>query len=111
MAVVKKSDKYIVVDIAGGQYRVSEGEQIDTNLLDLKEGESFDVDKVLLSVDGEDVKVGLPYLDKIKVKAKVINHHLGDKVRIAKFKAKTGYRRVNGFRAKLSSVQIEKITL
>ena len=111
MSVVKNSDKYIVVDIAGGQYRVAEGDQVNTNLLDVKEGDSFDVDKVLLSVNGDDVEIGYPYLDKVKVKAKVIDHHLGDKVRIAKFKAKTGYRRVNGFRAKLSLVQIEKITL
>lgn len=102
--------KYAVAKIAGMQYLVSEGDQIVVNRLKEKEGQVMDFSEVLLLVDEKKVTIGQPLVKDGKVSAKVVSHFQGEKVRIAKFKAKTGYRRVTGFRPQLTSLKIEKIS-
>jgi len=63
-----------------------------------------------LAVDGDDVQVGAPYLENVAVIAKVLDQVQGDKIRVAKFKAKVRYRKVMGFRAKLTKVIIESLS-
>lgn len=100
--------EYVVVEIAGKQYRVKPGDVIEVDRLNNVDGEvSFD--KVLLSVNGDDVKVGKPYVDGVSVAAKLIENMRGNKIRVARFTAKSRHRRVIGFKASLSKVQIEKI--
>lgn len=102
--------KYAVVKIGGKQYLVEEGCQLDVDKLPYQEGEKINFDQVLLLVDGDKISIGQPILKDIKVSAKIINHHKGRKIRVAKFKAKTGYRRVRGFRPSFTSVLINKIS-
>ncbi len=100
--------KYAVIKTGGKQYKVSEGDIIEVDKLDVKEG-PLSFDNVLLLVSDSAVEVGRPYVANAKVSARLLEQKKGDKVRVAKFKSKVRYRRVTGFRALLSKVQIEKI--
>ena len=100
--------KYAVIKTGGKQYKVQEGDIIEVdNLLAEKDKVIFD-QVLMLVVDGE-VKVGKPTLTGEKVEAKILENFKGVKVRVSKFKSKVRYRRVSGFRASLTKVQIEKI--
>lgn len=101
--------KYAVVKIGKSQYKVKEGEELDVDKLLLKEGEQIDLSEVLLSVDDGQVKIGQPTVAGLSVKAKVLAHFKGEKIRIARFKAKSRYRKVTGFRASLTKIKIESI--
>jgi large subunit ribosomal protein L21 len=96
---------YAIVKLGGKQYRVQEGEKLLVNRLTLDENKTFHPEVLLVGGDGraELAPKG------VKVTAKVVGHILGDKFRIGKYKKRTGYKRHNGFRAKLSQVQIETI--
>src|SRR5439155_22506950 len=96
---------YAIVKLGGKQYRVQEGEKLLVDRLALDENKSFHPEVLLFGGDGQ------PELapKDVQVTARVVGHVLGDKIRIGKYKKRTGYRRHNGFRAKLSQVQIETI--
>src|SRR5436309_16082989 len=97
---------YAIVKLGGKQYRVQEGEKLLVDRLALDENKTFHPQVLLVGGDGQ------PELAPkgVQVTARVVGHVLGDKIRIGKYKKRTGYRRHNGFRAKLSQVQIEAIT-
>ena len=96
---------YAIVKLGGKQYRVQEGEKLLVNRLALDENKTFHPEVLFVGGDGraELAPKG------VQVTAKVVGHVLGDKIRIGKYKKRTGYKRHNGFRAKLSQVQIETI--
>jgi large subunit ribosomal protein L21 len=96
---------YAIVSIGGKQYRVREGERLLVDRLKTGEGETFTPNVLLVGGDGE---VDLSPTG-VTVTARVVDHVLGDKVRIGKYRPKTGYRRHTGFRARLSRIEIENI--
>ena len=98
--------EYAIVKTGGKQYKVSKGLVIDVDRLTYKPGENFSLEEILLYVADGNVKLGKPKLDKIKVKATVLEHFKGEKLRIAKFKAKAKYRRVTGHRQYLTRIKI-----
>ena len=100
--------KYAVIKTGGKQYRVSEGDIIEVDKLEIKEDQVV-FDNVLLLVADDSVQIGNPFIIDAKVKGKLLEQKKGVKVRVAKFKSKVRYRRAVGFRAMLSKIQIEKI--
>lgn len=100
---------YAVVKVNGTQFKVQEKDQIKVDRISQKEGETFNLENVMLLVDGSKIKIGKPLLKDIKVEMKLLKNFLGDKLDIYKFKAKTGYRRKTGFRSQKSLLSIEKI--
>src|SRR5262245_61374085 len=96
---------YAIVSIGGKQYRVREGEHLLVDRLSEDEGKTFQPNVLFVGGDGtaELAPKGVPGT------ARVVGHELGEKVRIGKYKAKTGYRRHTGFRARLSRIEIETI--
>jgi large subunit ribosomal protein L21 len=96
---------YAVVKLGGKQYRVQEGEKLLVDRLPVDENKTFHPEVLLIGGDGQTEVAPKGF----QVTAKVVGHVLGDKIRIGKYKKRTGYRRHNGFRAKLSQVQIETI--
>lgn len=100
--------KYAVIKTGGKQYRVSEGDILEVDKLEVKEN-TVNFENVMLLVNEETVEIGKPFLEGVRVKAKLLEQKQGEKVKVAKYKSKVRYRRVAGFRAKLSKVQIEKI--
>lgn len=101
--------KYAVITSGNKQYKVAEGDIIVVDKLSAKANGAYTFSDVLLLVDGDTRKVGSPMLSDVAVTAKVIEDVKGPKVRVAKFKAKARYRKVMGFRASQTKVQIEKI--
>ncbi|RJQ38897.1 50S ribosomal protein L21 [Candidatus Microgenomates bacterium] len=101
--------KYAVIKTGGKQYKVSEGDVIEVERLTEKPESKFSFDDVLLYVNENTFKVGKPMLDDVAVKAKVLEEKRGEKIRVAKFKAKVRYQRVTGHRQALSKVLIEEI--
>lgn len=104
--------KYAVVDIAGKQYKVEEGQElvVDKISVQLSAGSAqIAFDNVMLVVDGDKTRVGSPTVKGAKVEALVLGQERGDKVRVVKFKAKSRYRKVRGFRSSKSRVKIVKI--
>jgi large subunit ribosomal protein L21 len=99
--------KYAVVKIKGHQYRVFEGDEI---LVD-KVGSDEVEPEVLLVADGDKVAVGKPLVKGAKVKAKVLQEEKGEKIRVSKYRAKSRYRKVRGFRSSLTRLLIEKISI
>lgn len=101
--------KYAVIKTGGKQYLVREADEITVDKLAGEKGAEVLFD-VLLRGDFEKNKleVGMPVL-KEKVKGAIVETGKGEKIRIARFKAKTRYRRVKGFRAHLSTVKIVSI--
>lgn len=100
---------YAVIAVSGKQYRVSQGDILDVDRLPLGNGASVTFDQVLLIVSDGQVRVGRPKVPGVSVYAKVLENKKGEKIRVAKYKAKARYRRVMGFRPQLTRVQIEKI--
>ena len=100
---------YVVVQVGSKQYKISEGDVINTELLDTKEGSSVTLDKILLLADGSAVKIGQPYLKSVKVTAKVIRHHLADKVISFKYRRRKDSLWKKGHRQQLTSLNITKI--
>ena len=77
---------YAVILTGGKQYRVAEGDILRVEKLTADEGSSVELDKVLMVADGDDVKIGKPYLEGGKVTAEVAAHAKGEKVQIIKFR-------------------------
>ena len=103
--------KYAVVKTGGKQYKVSEGSVIEVDKLPVEAGKAHVFSEILMVADGSDVQVGKPTLEGVTVTAKVLEQKQGDKIRVAKFKAKARYRKVMGFRAQLTKLEVEKIVI
>src|SRR5439155_23296908 len=96
---------YAIVRLAGKQYRVQEGDHTVVDRLGEDEGKTFHPDVLLFADDGK-----TQFAPKgVQVTAKVLSHTLGEKVRIGKYRPKSGYRRHTGYRSKQSEVEIQKI--
>ncbi len=96
---------YAIISLGGKQYRVSEGERLLVDRLPTEEGKTFNPEVLMLGGDG--VFELAP--KSAQVTAKVVGSQLGEKIRIGKYKPKTGYRRHTGFRAKLTQIEIQSI--
>ncbi|HEY2939607.1 MAG TPA: 50S ribosomal protein L21 [Gaiellaceae bacterium] len=96
---------YAIISLGGKQYRVREGERLLVDRLPTAEGKTFHPDVLMVGGDGafELSPQG------VQVTAKVVGSPLGPKIRIGKYKPKTGYRRHTGFRAKLTQIEIQSI--
>jgi large subunit ribosomal protein L21 len=95
---------YAIISVGGKQYRVREGERLVVDRLKTDEGKTFHPDVLFLGGDGEGT-----LSPRSQVTAKVVGHVLGEKIRIGKRRAKTGYRKQTGFRAHLSQIEIQSI--
>ena len=101
---------HAIVQVGPSQYKVTEGDVIDTNRLPEEEGAELTLDKVLLFVKEGDVRIGQPYLKDVKVKAKVLKHHLDKKLIAFKFRRRKNYARTRGHRQQLTALNITKIS-
>lgn len=100
---------YAIVEIAGKQYKLSEGDLINVDKLN-QEGPEVNFDKVLLLVKENDVKVGTPVLNNVKVIAEIVEKEVkGEKVIVYKFKRRKNFRRKKGHRQKFTKIRIKKI--
>jgi large subunit ribosomal protein L21 len=102
---------YAIVEIAGQQFKVEKEQKLYVHRLEAKEGENIAFDNVLLTDDGKKVNVGTPNVIGAEVRAKVLAHLKGDKVKVFKKKRRKGYQKLNGHRQYFTHIEIEEITL
>jgi large subunit ribosomal protein L21 len=96
---------YAIISVGGKQYRVREGERLLVDRLALEDGATFSPSVLLTGGDGEpQIAPG-----NVVVTAKVLAQAKGPKIRIGKYKKRTGYKRHTGFRASLTQIEIESI--
>ena len=100
---------YALVVIKGKQYKAVEGETLQVDLLNMEEGASYETDKVLAVVDGENAKFGTPYVAGAKVVATVGSEVKGEKVKVYKFHRRKGYRRTQGHREQYQEITFSKV--
>ena len=100
---------FAVIESGGKQHKVTEGDNLQVELLTGEEGSKVEFNKVLMISDGKKSKVGSPFLEKAKVIGKVVRHGKSDKIKVFKMKRRKGYRRTQGHRQSFTEVLIEKI--
>ncbi|MBQ4110655.1 MAG: 50S ribosomal protein L21 [Clostridia bacterium] len=100
---------YAIIVTGGKQYKVSEGDVIYVEKLNVNEGDSVSIDEVIAVSDGENLKIGEPTVAGAKVDAKVLKNGKEKKVIVYKMKPKKGYRKKQGHRQPYTKLQIEKI--
>lgn len=100
--------KYAVIQLQGKQYQVSEGDELLVDRLDQEKGK-FEVTDVLLLVNGEQRKIGQPLVSGAKVNCELLDQTKGEKIRVAKYKAKSRYRKVQGHRQLQSLIKVVSI--
>lgn len=103
--------KYAIVEDGGKQYKAVEGATIDVDRFVADEGDQLDMERVLLVVDGDDVKVGTPLVAGAKVQATVISQVKGPKVVVFKYRPKQRYRVKKGHRQQYTRIMIDSITV
>ncbi len=96
---------YAIISVGGKQYRVSAGERLLVDRLALDDGATFNPTVLLVGGDGEPQIAPAGAV----VTAKVVTQAKGPKIRIGKYKQRTGYKRHTGFRASLTQIEIESI--
>jgi large subunit ribosomal protein L21 len=95
---------YAIITVGGKQYRVQEGERLLVDRQKTEEGKTFNPKVLLVGGNGK-----TDLAPSISVTARVVSHELGEKIRIGKYKKRTGYRKHTGFRASLTQIEIESI--
>ena len=101
---------FAIINIAGKQFRIQEGDQIKVPQLSTEAGKSLVFDKVLLTNEGGKVELGSPLVSNASVSATVVDHGRDRKIRIFKKKRRKGYKRKNGHRQGFSLVKIDSIS-
>jgi len=99
---------YAVIETGGKQYKVSEGDFIFVEKLDVEAGDTVKIDKVL-AVSGDDLKIGAPYVDGASVEASVVKNGKDKKIIVYKYKPKKGYHKKQGHRQPYTKLEIKKI--
>ena len=100
---------YAIIRTGGKQYRVSEGDVLNVEKLNVEEGQEVVFDEVLTVVNDGDVKVGAPTVAGAKVTAKVAKQGKADKIFVFKYRAKSNYRKRQGHRQPYTQVEITSI--
>ena len=100
---------YAVFQSGGKQHRVTVGQTLRLEKLDLETGASTEFDKVLMIADGENINVGAPYVEGGNITAEILAHGRGDKVKIVKFRRRKHSRKSQGHRQWFTEVKITAI--
>ncbi|RDL42888.1 50S ribosomal protein L21 [Marinomonas piezotolerans] len=100
---------FAVIKTGGKQYRVQEGQTLKVEKLAIEAGQAVEFNDVLLVSNGDDVKVGAPVVEGVKVTAEVVAHGRGDKVKILKFRRRKHSMKRQGHRQWFTEVKITGI--
>ena len=99
---------YAVIESGGKQHRVTEGETLKLENIEVPTGETVEFDKVLM-VGGDNIRIGTPLVAGGKVTAEVIAHGRHKKIRIVKFNRRKHFRKETGHRQWYTEVKITGI--
>ena len=108
-SLTRGSKIYAIVETGGKQYKVTAGQVIDVELLEVVEGSTIELDRVLFIADGDKVTVGTPTVEGARVLATSKGDDRAKKVTVFKYKNKTRYSKKRGHRQPYTSLSIDKI--
>ena len=100
---------YAVIKTGGKQYKVAPGEKLKVEQIPADVGAEVVLDQVLMIGEGESVRLGQPTVAGASVKATVVAHGRGDKVRIFKMRRRKNYHRTQGHRQNYTELKIDSI--
>lgn len=100
-----------IIVTGGKQYKVAEGDTLFIEKLPVEAGDNVTFDQVLAVIDGENTTFGAPTVEGAKVEASVVKNGKGKKIRVLKYKPKSGYKRTQGHRQPYTKVTIGKIVV
>ena len=100
---------HAIIETGGKQFRVTDGDTIFVEKLDVNAGDAITFDQVLAVIDGDKATFGTPVVEGAKVEASVVKNGKGKKVMIFKYNPKKGYRKRQGHRQPYTKVTIGKI--
>jgi large subunit ribosomal protein L21 len=100
---------YAIIQASGKQFWVEENKFYDFEKLPLNRGDKFSLNQILVVKDKESVEIGKPFLTNYSVKATVLRHISGPKIRIFKMRSKKKTRKTFGSRRKLTRVLVNSI--
>ena len=100
---------YALIEFAGKQFRVEEGNSIKVPYIDGKVGSKITIDKILYMDDGKNKTVGNPLVSGVKINGEIISHGRERKVVVFKFKRRKGYQKKNTHRQEYSMLKIGKL--
>ena len=101
---------FAVVEIAGKQYRVTENEKIQVDLLETEPGQTLKFNQVLMIAESDSsAKIGQPYISGASIEAKVIEHFRGEKIVVFKFTPKKRHQKTQGHRQNYTYLEITGI--
>ncbi len=101
---------YAIFKAGGKQYKVSEGDTIDIDKLDLEAGKETTFSDILFHADGDKLTHGAPLISGASVLGEVVEQHKAKKVIAFKYRRRKGYHRTVGHRQKLTRIRIKSIT-
>ncbi len=102
---------YAIIRTGGKQYKVSHGDVVKVEKLEVGVGETITLSDVLAASDGKSLKIGAPVLANAQVQAQVLEQAKNDKIIVFKKKRRQNYRRKNGHRQLVTVLRIGDITL
>lgn len=100
-----------VIETGGKQYRVAPGDSLRVEKLNVREGDTVEIQKVLAVGQGKDISLEKSSLEKAKVLAEVISHGKADKVIVFKMKRRKNFRKTRGHRQPYTQIKIKEIKL
>ena len=102
---------FAVMKTGGKQYKVSPGTKVKIEKIigDYKIGDKLSFENVLLKADGDDVKIGEPFISGAKVEAEIIDIAKHKTVEVVKYKAKSNYHKKNGHRQPYFEIKVLSI--
>jgi len=109
MCRFRRTEIYAVIETGGKQYKITPGQTIDVEHLDVAEGGTVELDKVLLIADGDRISVGTPTVAGAKVVATSQGDGKAKKIIVFKYKPKVRYRKKTGHRQLYTRLVIDKI--
>ncbi len=101
---------YAIFEAGGRQHRAAQDMIVKMDKIDAATGDVVEFDKVLALVDDENTKVGTPYLEGVKVVAKVVQQGKDRKIHVFKYRPKSGYKRARGHRQHFTQIRITEIS-
>ncbi|OEU69431.1 MAG: 50S ribosomal protein L21 [Desulfovibrio sp. S3730MH75] len=100
---------YAIIETGGKQFRVEEGLELNIQKMDVETGTKVDLDKILLIGQGEDVKIGAPYVDGAKVACTILEHGRDKKIIVFKKRRRKDSQTKQGHRQDYTRIKIEAI--
>lgn len=97
---------FAVIEIGGKQYKIEKGVKFDVEKIEEKDGNTIEINKVLLLNDNGNIQIGTPFINGAYASAKIIEQIKADKIIVFKMKAKKRYQKKQGHRQKLTTIEI-----